>query len=55
MSRYGLQVRIHRGHERGQAGVTFVVLRARPHGATVVVGESSVQLKDPDATGRLCP
>jgi hypothetical protein len=32
-------------------GLTFVILRARPHGAAVVVGQNSFQLKDPDDTG----
>ena len=32
-------------------GLTFVVLRARPHGVALVVGKTSFQLKDPDDTG----
>ena len=31
--------------------LTFVVLRERPHGAAVVAGESSFELKNPDDTG----
>jgi hypothetical protein len=41
----------HFNQKPSTTGLTFVVLRARSHGPTVVVGASSFQLKDPDDTG----
>ena len=41
----------HFNQKPSTTGLTFVVLRARSHGAAVVVGKSSFQLKDPDDTG----
>jgi hypothetical protein len=41
----------HFNQKPSTTGLTFVVLRARPHGASVVVGKSRFQLKDPDDTG----
>jgi hypothetical protein len=41
----------HFNKKPSTTGLTFVVLRSRPHGAAVVVGESNFQLKDPDDTG----
>jgi len=41
----------HFNQKSSTTGLTFVVLRARAHGAAVVVGDIAFQLKDPDATG----
>ena len=40
----------HFNQKPDTTGLTFVVLRARPHGAAVVVGARSFQLKDRDDT-----
>jgi hypothetical protein len=41
----------HFNKKPNTTGLTFVVLRARPNGAAVMVGESNFQLKDLDDTG----
>ena len=41
----------HFNKKPSTTGLTFVVLRAQPHGAAVVVGERDFQLKDLDDTG----
>ncbi len=41
----------HFNKKPSTTNLTFVVLRARPHGAAVVAGESGFQLKDIDDTG----